>query len=309
MERSGLTRFAWLSISAALATIALKALAYFVTDSVGLLSDALESLVNLAAALMALAMLIVAARPPDEIHAFGYSKAEYFSSGVEGALIVLAAAIIAWTAVPRLITPQPLEQVGIGLAASIIAAALNFLVARHLLSGSKQYRSITLEADAHHLMTDVWTSAGVVAGIAIVALTGWTRLDAVIALCVAVNILLTGVRLLRRSLLGLLDTALGHTEQELIKGILSRYASQDLHYHALRTRQAGVRSFISFHVLVPGEWTVQRGHDLVERVERDIRAAVPGATVFTHLEPINDPAAWQDLTLDRRDDAIRSKCN
>ncbi|HEX6173543.1 MAG TPA: cation diffusion facilitator family transporter [Candidatus Binatia bacterium] len=309
MESPGLTRFAWLSISAAMLTIALKALAYFVTDSVGLLSDALESLVNLAAALMALAMLIVAARPPDEIHAFGYSKAEYFSSGAEGALILLAAGIIAWTAVPRLITPQPLEQLGIGLGVSIVAAALNFFVARHLLSGSKQYRSITLEADAQHLMTDVWTSAGVVAGIAVVAVTGWTRFDAVIALCVAVNILFTGVRLLRRSLLGLLDTALGHTEQELIKEILSRYVSQGLHYHALRTRQAGVRSFISFHVLVPGEWTVQRGHDLVERVERDIRAAVPGATVFTHLEPINDPAAWQDLTLDRSDDARRSKCN
>jgi divalent metal cation (Fe/Co/Zn/Cd) transporter len=291
MEGSGLTRFARLSISAALATIALKALAYFVTDSVGLLSDALESLVNLAAALMALAMLVVAARPPDEMHAFGYSKAEYFSSGVEGALIVVAAAIIAWTALPRLITPQPLEQVGIGLGASILAAALNFLVARHLLSGSKQYRSITLEADAHHLMTDVWTSAGV------------------IALCVAVNILWTGVRLLRRSLLGLLDTALGHTEQELIKRILSQYADQDLYYHALRTRQAGARSFISFHVLVPGEWSVQRGHDLVERLERDIRAAVPGATVFTHLEPINDPSAWQDLTLDRRDDVVRGKGN
>ena len=309
MERSGLTRFAWLSISVALATIALKALAYFVTDSVGLLSDALESLVNLAAALMALTMLIVAARPADEMHAFGYSKAEYFSSGVEGAMIVVAAAIIAWTALPRLITPQPLEQVGIGLAASIIAAALNFFVARHLLSGSKQYRSITLEADAHHLMTDVWTSAGVVAGIAVVALTGWTRLDPVIALCVAVNILATGVRLLRRSLLGLLDTALGAAEQDLIKQILNRYGGQDIYYHALRTRQAGARSFISFHVLVPGEWTVQRGHDLVERLERDIRAAVPGATVFTHLEPINDPSAWQDLTLDRRDDVIRSKGN
>jgi cation diffusion facilitator family transporter len=309
MEGSGLTRFARLSISAALATIALKALAYFVTDSVGLLSDALESLVNLAAALMALAMLVVAARPPDEMHAFGYSKAEYFSSGVEGALIVVAAAIIAWTALPRLITPQPLEQVGIGLAASTIAAALNFFVARYLLSGSKQYRSITLEADAHHLMTDVWTSAGVVAAIAIVGLTGWTRLDPVIALCVAVNILWTGVRLLRRSLLGLLDTALGHTEQELIKRILSQYADQDLYYHALRTRQAGARSFISFHVLVPGEWSVQRGHDLVERLERDIRAAVPGATVFTHLEPINDPSAWQDLTLDRRDDVVRGKGN
>ncbi len=244
MERRGLTRFAWLSIGAALATIALKALAYFVTDSVGLLSDALESVVNLAAALMALAMLIVAARPADEMHAFGYSKAEYFSSGVEGALIIVAAAIIAWTALPRLITPQPLEQIGIGLAASIIAAALNLFVARHLLSGSKQYRSITLEADAHHLMTDVWTSAGVVAGIAVVAVTGWTRFDAVIALCVAVNILWTGVRLLRRSLFGLLDTALSAAEQDRIKEILSRYADQDIFYHALRTRQAGVRSCI-----------------------------------------------------------------
>ena len=206
---------------------------------------------------------------------------------------------------PRLITPQPLEQVGTGLVASIIAAAVNFLVARHFSAAANSIAP----SDAHHLMTDVWTSAGVVAGIAIVALTGWTRLDAVIALCVAGNILSTGVRLLRRSLLGLLDTALSHTEQELIKEILSRYASQDLYYHALRTRQAGVRSFISFHALVPGEWTVQRGHDLVERVERDIRAAVPGATVFTQLEPINDPAAWQDLTLDRRDAVIRSKCN
>src|SRR5688500_1423014 len=299
MERSGLTRFAWLSIGAALATIALKALAYFVTDSVGLLSDALESLVNLAAALMALAMLIVAARPPDEIHAFGYSKAEYFSSGVEGALIVFAAVIIAWTAVPRLITPQPLEQVGTGLAASIIAAALNFLVARHLLSGSKQYRSITLEADAHHLMTDVWTSAGVVAGIAIVALTGWTRLDPMIALCVAVNILLTGVRPRRRSWLGLFDTASGHAGPGRVTGNLVRYASQDLYYHALRTRQAGVRSFISFHALVPGEWSVQRGHVLVERIERDIRAAGPCATDFTFLETINDQAALMALYLER----------
>jgi cation diffusion facilitator family transporter len=301
MEQVSLTRFAWLSIAAALATIALKGAAYYVTGSVGLLSDALESLVNLAAALMALAMLAVAARPPDEMHAYGYSKAEYFSSGAEGALILLAAASIVWTAVPRLISPRPLEQVGVGLAVSVLAAALNFAVARLLLDAGKRYRSITLEADAHHLMTDVWTSAGVVAGIGVVALTGWSRLDPIIALLVAVNILWTGLKLLRRSTIGLLDATLPPSDQEAIKQILSRYLNRGIHYHALRTRHAGSRSFISFHVLLPGEWTVQQGHDLLEDMEREIRAAVPGATVFTHLEPIGDPAAWQDLTLDRPD--------
>jgi cation diffusion facilitator family transporter len=307
MEHVSLTRFAWLSIAAALATIALKGAAYYVTGSVGLLSDALESLVNLAAALMALAMLAVAARPPDEMHAYGYSKAEYFSSGAEGALILLAAASIVWTAVPRLISPRPLEQVGVGLAVSVLAAALNFAVARLLLDAGKRYRSITLEADAHHLMTDVWTSAGVVAGIGVVALTGWSRLDPIIALLVAVNILWTGLKLLRRSTLGLLDATLPPSDQEAIKQILRRYLNRGIHYHALRTRHAGSRSFISFHVLLPGEWTVQQGHDLLEEMEREIRAAVPGATVFTHLEPIGDPAAWQDLTLDRPDNTPGGK--
>lgn len=299
MERASLTRFAWLSIAAALATIVLKTTAYYVTGSVGLLSDALESVVNLVAALMALAMLTVAARPPDEMHAFGYSKAEYFSSGLEGALILLAAASIVWTAVPRLLTPRPLEQVGIGLAVSIIAAIVNYAVARLLLDAAGKYRSITLEADADHLMTDVWTSAGVVIGIAIVFLTGWNRLDPIIAIIVAINILWTGAKLLRRSVLGLLDTALPAAEHRAIKEVLNRYERDGIHYHALRMRQAGSRSFISFHVLVPGDWTVQRGHDLLEQVERDIRAAVPGATVFTHLEPVGDPKSWEDTSLDR----------
>jgi cation diffusion facilitator family transporter len=307
MEQASLTRFAWLSIATALATIALKAAAYYVTGSVGLLSDALESVVNLVAALMALAMLMVAARPPDEMHAFGYSKAEYFASGVEGALIVLAATSIAWAAIPRLITPRALEQVGIGVAASVLAALLNFAAARLLLDAGYKYRSITLEADAHHLMTDVWTSAAVIGGIGIVALTGWMRLDPIIALVVAVNILWTGVKLLRRSVLGLLDATLPPPEQEAIKQVLAGYEREGFHYHALRTRHAGSRSFVSFHVLVPGEWTVQRGHDLLERMERDIRAAVPGATVFTHLEPIGDPAAWQDIPLDRSDNIFGRK--
>lgn len=299
MERASLTGFAWLSIAAAVATIVLKASAYYITGSVGLLSDALESIVNLVAALMALAMLSVAARPADEMHAFGYSKAEYFSSGFEGTLILLAAASIVWTAIARLISPRALEHVGIGVAISIVAAIVNFAVARLLLDAADKYRSITLEAGARHLMTDVWTSAGVVIGIAVVFLTGWNRLDPIIAIIVAINILWTGAKLLRRSVLGLLDAALPAAEHQAIRQVLGRYERDGIHYHALRTRHAGSRSFISFHVLVPGDWTVQRGHDLLEQVERDIRAAVPGATVFTHLEPVGDPAAWEDTSLDR----------
>jgi cation diffusion facilitator family transporter len=305
--KANLTRFAWLSIGAAVLTIVLKATAYWLTGSVGLLSDALEALVNLVAAIMALSMLTVAARPADEIHAFGYSKAEYFSSGLEGALILLAAATIAWTALPRLFTPKPLEQLGVGLTVSVIASAANFGVARILLNAGKEYRSITLEADAHHLMADVWTSAGVVLGVGVVVLTGWLRLDPLIALIVAVNILRTGWQLLSRSIRGLLDAALPAAEQEAIKQVLNRYESQGIQHHALRTRQAGTRSFISLHVLVPGNWTVQRGHDLLEHLERDIRAAVPGAQLFTHLEPQGDPAAWEDIALDREDSAVGSK--
>jgi len=303
MESANLTRFAWLSIGAAILTIALKTTAYWLTDSVGLLSDALESLVNLVAAIMALAMLTIAARPADEMHAFGYGKAEYFSSGLEGALILLAAASIAWTAVPRLFAPQPLEHVGIGLGISVLAAAINFAVARVLMNAGKEYRSITLEADAHHLMTDVWTSAGVVLGVGAVALTGWVRLDPGIALIVAANILRIGWQLLGRSVRGLMDVTLPSAERDAIKRVLNRYESQGIQYHALRTRQAGTRAFISLHVLVPRDWTVQRGHDLLEQLERDIRSAVPGAQLFTHLEPQGDPAALEDIGLDRKDHA------
>ena len=301
MESPNLTRFAWLSIGAAILTIALKTTAYWLTDSVGLLSDALESLVNLVAAIMALAMLTIAARPADEMHAFGYGKAEYFSSGLEGALILLAAASIAWTAVPRLFAPQPLEHVGIGLGISVLASAINFAVARVLMNAGKEYRSITLEADAHHLMTDVWTSAGVVLGVGAVALTGWVRLDPGVALIVAANILRIGWQLLGRSVRGLMDATLPSAERDAIKRVLNRYESQGIQYHAVRTRQAGTRAFISLHVLVPRDWTVQRGHDLLEQLERDIRSAVPGAQLFTHLEPQGDPAALEDIGLDRKD--------
>ena len=307
MAQANLTRFAWLSIGAAVLTIGLKSFAYWLTGSVGLLSDALESLVNLVAAIMALAMLTVAARPADEIHAFGYGKAEYFSSSLEGALILLAAASIVWTAIPRLLQPQFLEHIGMGLTVSVVASAINFWVARVLLDAGKKYRSITLEADARHLMTDVWTSAGVVAGVGAVAATGWLRLDPIIAILVAVNILRTGWQLLRRSVRGLLDAALPAAEQDAINQVLKKYESRGIQYHALRTRQAGTRAFISLHVLVPGDWTVQRGHDLLEQLERDIRSAIPGAQLFTHLEPQGDPAAWEDVGLDRKDNAPGSK--
>jgi cation diffusion facilitator family transporter len=299
MNRSNLTRFAWLSIAAAVITISLKAAAYFLTGSVGLLSDALESIVNLVGALMALAMLTIAARPADDEHGFGHSKAEYFSSGVEGALILLAAASIIVAAIPRLISPKPLEQVGLGLGVSVVASLVNLFTARALLRAGKQYHSITLEADARHLMTDVWTSAGVLVGVGAVALTGWARLDPIVAILVAANIVWAGVGIVRKSVSGLMDTALPVMDQNKIQKALEPYIQLGVQYHALRTRASAARQFISLHVLVPGPWTVQRGHELLESMEADIRGALPGATVFTHLEPLNDPASWDDTSLDR----------
>ena len=289
--RSSLTRFAWLSIAAAILTIALKAIAYLLTGSVGLLSDAMESFVNLVGAIMALAMLTIAARPADADHAYGHSKAEYFSSGVEGTLILLAAVSIVATAIPRLIDPKPLEQVGIGLGVSVAASLVNLLVARVLLRAGKKHHSITLEANARHLMTDVWTSGGVLAGVGAVALTGWVRLDPVVACLVAANIVWSGVGIVRKSVSGLMDTALPIEDQNKIQKILEPYVQSGIQYHALRTRQSGARQFVSFHVLVPSLWTVERGHQLLEDIETDIRRILPGATVFTHLESLNDPAS------------------
>jgi len=299
-NRSFLTRFAWLSIGAAVITIALKAVAYFLTGSVGLLSDALESIVNLVGAMMALAMLTIAARPADEDHTYGHSKAEYFSSGVEGTLILIAAVSIVITAIPRLITPKPLEQVGLGLGISVAASLVNLVVALVLSKAAKRYNSITLEADAQHLMTDVWTSVGVLAGVGLVALTGWERLDPIVAIIVAANIVWSGVGIVRKSALGLMDTALPVEEQAILKGILEKYTQEKgVEYHALRSRQSGSRQFVSFHVLVPGKWTVHRGHRLLESIEADIRHAMPSVTVFTHLESLNDPTSWDDTNLDR----------
>lgn len=295
-----LRRYIFLSIGAALLTIALKSLAYYLTGSVGLLSDALESLVNLAAALLALLMLTIAERPPDEDHAYGHTKAEYFSSAAEGALILLAAYSIGATAIQRIFEPQPLENVGIGLVISILASAINFGVARVLLHAGRRHNSITLEADAHHLMTDVWTSVGVVVGVVAVALSGWLILDPLIALAVAANIVWSGVQLVRRSALGLLDSAIPQQERDAIAEVFARYAPQGVQYHSLRTRQAGQRRFVSVHVLAPGKWTVQRGHNMLEQIERDIRAALPGpTTITTHLEPVEDPVSMEDMEIDR----------
>jgi cation diffusion facilitator family transporter len=300
VNRAFLTRFAWLSIAAAVVTIALKTGAYFITGSVGLLSDAVESVVNLIGGIMALAMLTIAARPADEDHAYGHGKAEYFSSGLEGGLILVAAFSIAVAAVMRLLAPKPLEAVGVGLVVSLAASLVNLAVALLLLRAGRKHNSITLEANAHHLLTDVWTSVGVLVGVGIVALTGWQRLDPIVALLVAANIVWTGVGIVRRSIGGLMDTALSAHDLDAVRKVFQVYEQTGVQFHALRTRQAGARKFVSVHVLVPGDWTVQRGHELLERIEDDIRRAVTDAVVFTHLESLDDPASWDDQTLERK---------
>jgi cation diffusion facilitator family transporter len=296
----GSTRsYAVLSIVAAVLTIGLKLGAYLLTGSVGLFSDAAESVVNLVAAVAALWALLYASRPPDEEHTFGHDKAEYFSSGLESALILIAAIWIGITAWDRLMDPQPLHNVGIGLSITLIAAAINGGVALVILRAGRRLRSITLQADAQHLLTDVWTSLGVVLGIATVQLTGWLVLDPLIGLLVTANILWTGVRLLRDTAQGLLDRALPPEDREVIARVLSRYEEKGIKFHALRTRASGPRRFISMHVLVPGEWTVQQGHDLSEQIERDLAEALPQSTFFIHIEPSEDPASFADQNLDR----------
>lgn len=297
---TSLERYAWLSVAAAIVTIALKTLAWWLTGSVGLLSDALESLVNLAAALLALSMLRLAASPPDEDHPYGFSKAEYLSAGIEGALIVLAAGGIVWASIPRLIDPRPLDMPGAGLALTVIASAVNFAVAMILLRAGREHHSITLEADARHLLTDVWTSAGVIVGITLVIVTGWLRLDPLVALAVSVHILWTGFGLMRRSVRGLLDRAISPEDQGEVTKLFSEYSRRyGVAFHALRTRQAGARRFVSFHLLVPDAWTVSQAHKLSEEIESRMRSMIPNAAIFTHIEPISDPASYDDQGLDR----------
>ena len=309
-ESNSLARYGWLSIAAAIATIALKSYAYCLTDSVGLLSDALESLINLVAAVIVLIVLSIAARPPDENHAYGHDKIEYFSSGAEGIMILLAAVSIAYTAWERLWHPAPLQQLDIGIAISVAASLINLIVARILIGVGHQRQSITLEADGKHLMTDVWTTLGILIGIGLIAvgnhftvtlnlakqlgLSSWEILDPIIAILVALHIVLAGLQLIRRTVSGLMDAALPDAELELIVEVLQRFtAAEKITYHALRTRYAGARRFMSVHVLVPGDWTVQKGHDLLERIEQQIKENFDSIDIDTHLEPIEDLASWR----------------
>jgi cation diffusion facilitator family transporter len=280
-----LTKFAWLSIATALVTIGLKSGAYLVTGSVGLLSDAAESLVNLVAAVVALIALTVAARPADDNHHFGHGKAEYFSAGIEGMLIFVAAAFIMVSSIQRFLHPVALESVGIGLAISTVASALNGAVGVYLIRTGRKHRSVTLTADGKHLLTDVWTSVGVIIGVLLVAVTGWQRLDPVVAMLVAVNILWTGYRLVSQSVTSLLDAALPEHDVTLLNAALDRLRTPEIEFAELRTRESGRQRFITLTVLVPGSWTVDRGHQVADEVETAIGEALPDTAVQTHIEP------------------------
>jgi len=291
-QQRTLIRYMLLSLAAAIATIALKVTAASVTGSVGLLSDALESVVNLVAALVALWALRLAARPPDPDHQFGHGKAEYLSAAVEGGMVFVAAAVIIWTSIGRLIEPTPLEQPGLGLAMSTLASLINLVVGVALLRAGRRYRSITLVADGKHLLTDVATSAGVLVGIALVAIFGWDRLDPIVALLVGVNILFTGYSLLRRSVSGILDAALPAEDLAAIESIVDRYRREGIDFHALRTRESGRQRFVYIHVLVPDDWTVKHSHDVAERFKADLAIVLPGVVTFAHVEPREDPASY-----------------
>jgi cation diffusion facilitator family transporter len=301
MAKSSLRKFVYLSIAAAVATITIKLTAYFLTNSVGLLSDGLESCVNLVAAIVALIMLNLAEKPADEGHAFGHNKAEYFSSAIEGGLIVLAACAIIWSAVPRLINPQPIENVGAGLLVATGASLINLAVALILIRNGKKHHSITLEADGKHLMTDVITSAGVLLGVGLVQLTGWMILDSIVAIGVALNIIWTGYLLMKRSAMGLLDSAIPDEETDNVVHVIEKYKSENVGFHSLMTRQAGQRKFISFHLLVPDAWSIKKGHDFSEKVEKEIRNLFPESpvNVLTHIEPLEDPKSFKDINIDR----------
>lgn len=294
--RRSLTAFAWLSVAAAVVTIALKTGAWLLTGSVGLLSDAAESVVNLVAAFVALVALRVAAKPADHNHHFGHTKAEYFSAAIEAVMIFVAAVVIIVTAVERFLSPRELENVGVGLAISAVATLVNLAVGLTLLRAGRRYRSITLTADGKHLLTDVWTSLGVVVAVVAVAVTGWLRLDPIIAFAVGVNILVTGWRLIKQSVDGLMDHALADEDHARIIAVLERFTTPEVHFHALRTRESGHQRFVTFHVLVPGSWSVTRGHDLIEDVEAAIRTQLDHAEIIAHLEPTEDPRSYEPLT-------------
>lgn len=297
-SHGSLTKWAWLSIAAAVVTIGLKLGAYALTGSVGLLSDALESLVNLVAAIIALIALTIAARPADARHHYGHGKIEYFSAGAEGLMIVVAAVLIVYEALQRLIDPQPLQDVGIGILITIVATVINGVIGFLIIRAGRRARSLTLVADGKHLMTDVWTSVGVIIGVALVGLTGWLPLDSLVAFAVAANIIWTAIGLIRAAVRGLLDHSMNDEDVAVIKRILNaimdEYPAGEVSFHALQTRESGRERFVSVHALVPGNWTVAVGHDLVERCESAVREALPGVHMISHLEPIEDPRSHGD---------------
>lgn len=298
MDRSFLKRYAWLSIAAAIITLSLKSLAYYVSGSVGLLSDAVESIVNLIGGVVALVMLTIAARPADQGHPYGHSKAEYFSSIIEGSLIICAAISIAVTAVNRLLFPQPLEQLGLGLTISLGASIVNLAAALVLRRAGNRYQSIALTASSQHLFTDVWTSAGVLAAIGVVGLTGWEMLDPLVAIAVGWNITWAGSAIVRKSVAGLMDGALPAAAQAELQAALAGYREKGIHFHSIRTRQAGATSFISLDVVVPGSWSVHQGHQLTTQLEDELKLRIPHSVVYTHLESSDDPASWDDHGLE-----------
>lgn len=293
-ELHDLSRYAVLSLVAGIVVLLLKLGAWWVTDSVGLLSDALESLVNIAAAVVAIAALRTASKPPDRGHPFGHGKAEYFSAMVEGGMIMAAATMIIVSAVQRFIEPRPLEQIGVGLAISVVASLINAVVALILFRVGRRHGSPALIADAHHLVTDLWTTAGVLVAVVVVGVTGWNRLDPVIAAAVAVNIIAVGVRLLRRSSAGLMDATLPEVEIQVVMSALRPFVGEHVVIHGMQTRQAGRQRFVGLHVLVPGAWSVTAGHDLCDDIEQAVARALPGTECVTHLEPLEDPRAWED---------------
>ena len=296
-SKPNLAKFALLSIGAAIVTIALKSVAYFLTGSVGLLSDALESVVNLVGALMAFAMLKIAARPADENHTYGHAKAEYFSSGAEGALILIAAISIGYTGIDRLLNPKPVEQIGLGLIVSVVASLINLSVSLVLRKAGKRYNSITLTSDASHLMTDVWTSGGVLVGVGLVGLTKWQPLDSIVAILVALNIVYTGFTIIRQSIRGLMDVSIPAEDLSKIEEVLSKYRKPEVQFHNLISRQSGATKFITVHVLVPGAWTVAQGHKLVSSIEDEIKSVIESARVITHLESMDDPSSMDEIEI------------
>ena len=301
MKKESLKKFAYLSIAAAVVTIGLKFSAYLYTGSMGLLSDALESCVNLIAAVVALIMIHISEKPADEGHEFGHTKAEYFSSAIEGGLILVAAFSIIWTAAPKLFHPKDIENVGLGLMISLGASLINLAVSQVLIRNGKKNNSLLLEADGKHLMTDVWTSVGVIAGIGLVKLTGLLILDPIIAILVALNIIWTGFILLKRSADGLMDATINENDLKKVTDYLDELKSDKVDYHSLMTRQAGQRKFISLHLLIPGEWSVQQGHDYAENIEETIEDMFSElVTVSSHIEPIEDPASMRDIGIDRK---------